>query len=187
MLPLKGHAETNDVIRISMPRVGCGLDQLDWQKVKDMIQDLFRGSKVQVTVLKLPAVTEQPDAEVSLTLEKPASAEKTPVDEFSSALQPAQQNDRALNLIYQWVTIRNPTGTRELQGGSRVAWHLDNQLKSLESKDGILCRRFELPKTGDYFFQQIKPQHMVHKLLISNHSSSTGGRLGVFKATDEVR
>ena len=170
-----------------MPRVGCGLDQLDWQKVKDMIHDLFHGSKVQVIVLKLPAVTKQPDAEVSITPEKPASVEKTPVDEFSSALQPAQQNDKALNLIYQWVTNRNPNSTRELQGCSRVAWHLANQLKSLESNDGILCRRYELPKTGDYFFQQIKPQHMVHKLLIPNRSSSTGGRLGVFKATEEVR
>ena len=80
-----------------MPRVGCGVDQLDWKKVNDMIRDVFHGSTVQVTVLTIPAVTEQPNAEVGRTPQKPASAEKTHVDEFSSAIQTAQQNDKALN------------------------------------------------------------------------------------------
>ena len=105
-----------------MPRVGCGLEQLDWQKVKEMIQDVFHGSTVQVTVLTSPVVTEQTDAEVGLTSETPASAEKTNVDEFSTALQKAQQNDKALNLIYQWVTSRNPPSTRELHSCPHVSW-----------------------------------------------------------------
>ena len=91
MLALKSHAETNNVTRISKLRVGCGLDQLDWQKVRDMIQDVFHGSTVQVTVLTLPAAPEPHDAEVRLTPETPALAEKTDVDEFSSALQIAQR------------------------------------------------------------------------------------------------
>ena len=186
LLALKGHAETKNVTRISTPRIGCGLDQLDWQKVKDMTQDEFHGSTVQVTVLTLPAAPEQHDAEAGLTPETPASAEKTHVDEFSSALHIAQQNDKALNLIYQWVTSRNSPSTRELQRCPCVAWQLANQLKTLEIKDGILCRRFELPKT-DHFFQQIIPQNMVHELLSSIHSSPTGGHLGVFKTTKKVR
>ena len=86
LIALKSHAETNNVTRISMPRVGCGLDQLDWQKVRDMIQDVFHGSTVQVTLLTLPAVPEPHDAEVWLIPETPASAERTRVEEFSSAL-----------------------------------------------------------------------------------------------------
>ena len=157
LLALKSQAETNNVTRISISRVGCGLDQLDWQKVGDMIQDVFHGSTVQVTVLTLPVAPEPHDAEIRPTPETPASAEKTDIDEFSSALQIAQRNDEALNLVNQWVTRGNPPSTKELQGCPRVAWQLANQFKSLEIKDCIICRRFELPKTGDHFFQQIIP------------------------------
>ena len=152
LLALKSHAETNNVSSISIPRIGCGLDQLDWQKVRDMIQDVFHGSIVQVTVLTLPAAPEPHDAEVRLTPETPASAERTFVDEFPSALQIAQQNDETFNLVYQWVNSGNPPSAKEVQSCLRVAWQLANQLKSLEIKDGILCRRFELPKTGDHVF-----------------------------------
>ena len=187
MLALKSHAETNNVTRISMPRIGCGLDQLDWQKVRVMIQDVFHGSTVQVTVLTLPATPKPHDAEVRLTPETPASAEKTDVDEFSSALQIAQRNDEALSIVNQWVTSGKPPSTKELQGCPRVAWQLANHFKSLEVKDGIKSRRFELPKAGDHFFQKIIPQNMVPELLSSIHSSPTGGHLGVFKATEKVR
>ena len=159
-----------------MPRIGCGLDQLDWQKLRDMIQDVFHGSTVQVTVLTLPAAPEPHDVAIRLTPETPASA-----------LQIAQRNVEALNLVNQWVTSANPPSTKEIQGCPRIAWQLANQFKSLEMKDGIICRRFELPKTGDHFFQQIIPQNMVHELLSSIHSSPTGGHLGVFKTTENVR
>ena len=187
LLAFKSHAETNNVTRISMPRIRCGLDQLDWQKIRDMIQDVFHGSTVQVTALTLPAAPEPHDVEVGLTPETPDSAEKIHVDEFPSVLQIAQQNDEALNLVYQWVHSGNPPSAKDFQGSLRVVWQLANQLKSLEIKDGILCRRFELPKTGDHFFQQIIPQNMVHELLSSIHSCPTGGHLGVFKTTEKVR
>ena len=134
---------------------------------------------MQVIVQTLPSVAEKTAAEVHLTHETLLSAEKTHDDEISSALKTAPQNDKARNLIYQWVTKRNPHSTRGLQGCPRVAWHLANQLKSLETKDGILCRRFELPKTGDHFFQHIIPQDMVQEPFPSIHSPSnwqTSGR-----------
>ena len=37
LIGLRTHAETNNVTRISLPRIGCGLDKLDWKKVMDMI------------------------------------------------------------------------------------------------------------------------------------------------------
>ena len=30
---MENHAESNNVLRISMPQIGCGLDKLDWSKV----------------------------------------------------------------------------------------------------------------------------------------------------------
>ena len=129
LLALNGHAETNNVTHISMFRVGFRLDQLDWQKVKETIQDLFNCSTVQVNVLALPAVVEQSDAGDDLTPETPASAEKTHGVEISSALQTAKQNDKALNLIYNWVTNSKPPSTRELQSCPCLAWSLANHWK----------------------------------------------------------
>ena len=142
-----------------------------------MIQDMFHDSTVQVRVLMLPAIAQQLDAEVGLKPETPTSAEKTLAFEISSALQTAQQNYKALNIIYQWLTKRNPPSTRELHGCPRVAWQLSNQLKSLEIKEGILCRRFDLSRTGDHFFQQILSQDLIHELLSTFHSYLTGRHL----------
>ena len=121
LLALKSHAETNNVSNISMPRIGCGLDQLNWQKVRDMIQDVFHGSIVQVTVLTLPAAPEPHDVEDRLTPETPASAERTFFDEFPSFLQIAQRNDETFNLVYQWVNSGNPPSAKEVQSCLRVA------------------------------------------------------------------
>ena len=47
-------AESNSISRISMPCIGTGLDQIDWDKVKLPIQETFRTSLKQVVVYILP-------------------------------------------------------------------------------------------------------------------------------------
>ena len=39
---MRTHAENNGIPRISMPCIATGLDQLDWEKVKLLIQETFR-------------------------------------------------------------------------------------------------------------------------------------------------
>ena len=51
---MRTHAENNSIPRISMPCIGTGLDQLDWVKVKLLIQETFCTSPVQVLVYLLP-------------------------------------------------------------------------------------------------------------------------------------
>ena len=51
---MRTHAENNSIPQISTPRIGTGLDQLDCDKVKLLIQDTFRTSPVQVVVYILP-------------------------------------------------------------------------------------------------------------------------------------
>ena len=51
---MRTHAENNSISRISMPSIGTRLDQLDWGKVKLLIQETFRTSPVQVVVYILP-------------------------------------------------------------------------------------------------------------------------------------
>ena len=40
-----------DISSISIPKLGCGLDKLEWKKVKYMINKIFIGIKVTVYVL----------------------------------------------------------------------------------------------------------------------------------------
>lgn len=39
---------------IAMPKIGCGLDGLEWSKVSKMIQDVFKDTNLTITVYILP-------------------------------------------------------------------------------------------------------------------------------------
>ena len=73
----------------------------------------------------------------------------------------------------------------ELQGLPRLAWQLNKQLKNLQLRDGILCRKIE---TGDneVKFQQMNPPSMTHEILSACHSSSTAGHLEVAKTSEKI-
>lgn len=38
---------------LSMPKIGCGLDKLDWNRVSDMLRRLFKNSGIKITVYTL--------------------------------------------------------------------------------------------------------------------------------------
>ena len=38
---MKDHALKNSVTRIAMPRIGCGLDRLDWEIVSQKLKEIF--------------------------------------------------------------------------------------------------------------------------------------------------
>jgi|GEM_PF-6892761 hypothetical protein len=39
--------ELND---LAMPRIGCGLDRLKWERVRRIVEDVFRGAGVNILV-----------------------------------------------------------------------------------------------------------------------------------------
>ena len=47
---MKKHACKNSVTEISIPQIGCGLDGLNWDFVSRLIDEIFDGSGVQITV-----------------------------------------------------------------------------------------------------------------------------------------
>ncbi|XP_078276718.1 ADP-ribose glycohydrolase OARD1 isoform X2 [Rhinoraja longicauda] len=55
---MKKHCISNGVTSISMPRIGCGLDKLNWAAVAVRIQDVFKDTDIAITVYSLenPAV-----------------------------------------------------------------------------------------------------------------------------------
>lgn len=55
LVAMKAHALANNVSSISMPKIGCGLDGLDWRRVKGMISRIFPATSkeqgaIQVTI-----------------------------------------------------------------------------------------------------------------------------------------
>jgi len=53
------HAAANKVTTIAMPRIGCGLDGLQWSRVKEIMDDIFAESAVQITVFSMPSRHQQ--------------------------------------------------------------------------------------------------------------------------------
>ena len=47
---MKDHAIHNGVKAISMPQIGCGLDLLRWEFVKDIVESVFYDTEIQITV-----------------------------------------------------------------------------------------------------------------------------------------
>ncbi|KAJ8257214.1 hypothetical protein GJAV_G00183140 [Gymnothorax javanicus] len=50
---MKRHCLENGVVRLSMPRIGCGLDRLKWEKVSLMIEEVFGDTDISITVYTL--------------------------------------------------------------------------------------------------------------------------------------
>uniref|UniRef100_A0AAY4ENN5 Macro domain-containing protein n=1 Tax=Denticeps clupeoides TaxID=299321 RepID=A0AAY4ENN5_9TELE len=53
LVAMKSHCLENGVRRISMPRIGCGLDRLNWKKVSFMIEEVFQDTSIFITVYTL--------------------------------------------------------------------------------------------------------------------------------------
>ncbi|XP_026533971.1 O-acetyl-ADP-ribose deacetylase 1-like isoform X2 [Notechis scutatus] len=50
---MKIHCLKNAVTHISMPKIGCGLDRLDWKKVSTMLEEVFEDTNIHITVYTL--------------------------------------------------------------------------------------------------------------------------------------
>lgn len=50
---MRDHCVCHSVRRLAMPRIGCGLDNLQWSRVLEEIQDVFKATDVAITVYTL--------------------------------------------------------------------------------------------------------------------------------------
>lgn len=50
---LRGYVDKNEIKRILMPRIGCGLDGLKWEKVKVIIEEIFADADIEILVFYL--------------------------------------------------------------------------------------------------------------------------------------
>lgn len=50
LLDLKKQCMENQIKRLAMPKIGCGLDRLAWDKVSAMIQEIFADTDFEILV-----------------------------------------------------------------------------------------------------------------------------------------
>ena len=50
---MKSHAAMYGVSRIAIPKIGCGLDQMNWQEVVKLLRDVFAYSDIHIVVYTL--------------------------------------------------------------------------------------------------------------------------------------
>ena len=53
LIGMKDHAMQHNVIEICMPRIGCGLDRLEWNKVKSILEEVFGNGSIVITVYSI--------------------------------------------------------------------------------------------------------------------------------------
>lgn len=50
---LKDFCEIHKIDRLAMPRIGCGLDRLEWFHVRNMIREIFEDTDIYIVVCTL--------------------------------------------------------------------------------------------------------------------------------------
>jgi len=50
LLAMREHCVVNNVVNLAMPRIGCGLDGLNWNKVKNLLENVFQHANVKIKV-----------------------------------------------------------------------------------------------------------------------------------------
>ena len=118
---MKNHAESNNILRVSMPQIGCDLDKLDWSEVRTMIKEVFRPTNIEIIMflkpLKEPLRASQDEID---SFDKAVAADLSNVSETLTSLSSVQRADPALKNFFQWVTRGTPPSTHELQGLPRA-------------------------------------------------------------------
>uniref|UniRef100_A0AAQ6AAP6 Macro domain-containing protein n=1 Tax=Amphiprion ocellaris TaxID=80972 RepID=A0AAQ6AAP6_AMPOC len=54
---MRSHCIQNGVHKLLMPRIGCGLDQLEWTKVAKILEQVFMDTGITITIYSLPWTT----------------------------------------------------------------------------------------------------------------------------------
>ncbi|XP_055911512.1 ADP-ribose glycohydrolase OARD1 [Eupeodes corollae] len=47
---MRTHMLTNGVNKLAIPRIGCGVDKLNWTKVKSQIEEVFKNDSIEIVV-----------------------------------------------------------------------------------------------------------------------------------------
>lgn len=51
---MRSYMLNSGLYKVAMPKIGCGLDRLDWDKVKVIIESVFGDTDIMIVICKLP-------------------------------------------------------------------------------------------------------------------------------------
>ena len=85
---MRTHAEDNSFSKISMPCLGIELDELDWDKIKLLIQGTCQTSTVEIVVYILPVPEEEHH---DIPVENEPTSEFAQTQEAEESLQHVRQ------------------------------------------------------------------------------------------------
>lgn len=53
LVDMRDQCEELDITKLAMPRIGCGLDKLDWEEVESMIENVFEETNIDILICSL--------------------------------------------------------------------------------------------------------------------------------------
>lgn len=53
LVDMREQCEEWDITKIAIPYIGCGLDRLEWDDVRDIIEDVFEDTDIEILVCSL--------------------------------------------------------------------------------------------------------------------------------------
>lgn len=53
LLDMRSQCEEKSITKLAMPLIGCGLDRLKWDQVRDIIEDIFDQTDIEILICKL--------------------------------------------------------------------------------------------------------------------------------------
>lgn len=109
---LRKHIEDNNVKQLAIPRIGCGLDRLEWSEVKYMLECTFREVDVKITVCNYQQS-----------------------EDYGPSLPPRQMKCKVTNALYPLVEIEN--GTAILYFGTEDGF-ISEDIEDLDKKFRII-------------------------------------------------
>lgn len=50
IIDMREQCETRNITKLAMPKIGCGLDKLDWSRVREIIEEVFEDYDIEILV-----------------------------------------------------------------------------------------------------------------------------------------
>jgi len=91
LVAMKKHAIEHSVKHIAMPKIGCGLDKLDWNAVRTLIKNVFLDSDIKISVYHLDQAA-QPQASKQAYV-PPAARGKLASGKYTATKKPTGLHD----------------------------------------------------------------------------------------------
>ena len=183
---MKSHAATQGVSTIAIPKIGCRLDQMNWQEVVKLLRDVFAYSDIHVVVLTLEshgvhALSSEGDPEfytedeieryseefyvdekdLATDFTKDSKSCQPPCDEQSPILRAKRLNNRLIERYLQYQPKELVDYIKELDSQSSDITDEEMTLlidMLLDSRDVYSRNKFDVGKTRQKFHVTRKPK-----------------------------